>query len=755
MPVQIINKTFTDIFGNSSNFYQANSGDKTSVELLIEETISVQSGGQVGILELDPVNNIIFWNTGNFLTEGFRTGDAINFAIFTAGGSLITSWSTLCTAVNANALDVNAVPSWYNFANGEIVRISVANRKRESLTLFLNHVQNGQSGSEFSLIDGEATMFTFNLNAYVTGATYNGTPVGNKSGQFEITASILDQTIYAINPNTRRYVVTIDIIQSGLYDQSEFNFSNCLKFYAKFRWQSLQDEPFNNFISVFKNDANTGWFNEAFNTNVINATLVQGITQIDYVNPSSGQFVIDSTSSNFGFGCAYISEDPAYFKNRTFSQSEITMILETRQFTIGVPESSALNEFGAGLTMTIDAINVAGSIYTIDYTITPNAQFGDFMNERDPDDRKLYIWAKFGNVNLLLFDQQMVTDPPVGGALDVVQHIFLDHSENFVVSNDTAFNYSANIEDDIAFTGQFLLNKSEQYESLTARIEAFNIVTGAKFTLGSVLFDFTSVPFDGTKHLLFLQLPVQSQLPTTSQKRIARCELLPSIDTFGQYGINVYFPFLYRWEYWLSQLNASIDFFPNNQTRNWFPYDSTGDWSVRFYIEAIKDGLAYTFDDELEIKNYDSEPLIDQNIELIIDSSNTSVGVVVENELMRVVATHTLNSGNWNQSEIWGMITIEPTESSPRFIVSSVVPYDLNSNNPLTPLSGLLVNITFPSPNIARMECFFDPTKINLQNGCKFTTKIKGCISTIVDNEKITTDGIQKLTTDDEIKILA
>jgi hypothetical protein len=54
------------------------------------------------------------------------------------------------------------------------------------------------------------------------------------------------------------------------------------------------------------------------------------------------------------------------------------------------------------------------------------------------------------------------------------------------------------------------------------------------------------------------------------------------------------------------------------------------------------------------------------------------------------------------------------------------------------------------------MECFFDPTRINLENGVKFTTKIKGCNDApFVIIEKTTTDGDDKTTTDGDIKTLA
>ena len=756
MPIQIINKQFTDLFGTTTNYYHANTGDKTTIELEIEEKISVQSGGSVGILEIDPINNVIIWNTGNFLDEGFRVSDTVSFRIFSSSGSLLHSWSATVNSVTANAMDVSTITNLYDYTAGEILLIFVEGRKRESLTLYLNHVANGTTGSEFSSIDGEATVFHFNLNAYVQYATYTGIQVGNKSGQFECTAEILDNTDYASGIDTRSYVLTVEIIQSGLYQSALFDFANCLKFYAKFKWQSLQDEPFNNYVQIFNDDANTGWFNQAFNVDLLNASVLQGITEIDYVNPTSGQIIIDSLSGDYAFGCAYVSNDSTYYKNRTFDQSALSMILETRQFTIGIPESSAINEFGAGFDFQIDNVTVLGTQYTIDYTFTPNAQFGTFIGNQEEDNRNLYVWARFGNVNLLVFSTEMITEPPVGGLIDVVQNIFLDHSENVTTSIETADDYEANIEDDLAFTGKFLLNKGEVYEYLTVYIEAFNTVTQENFILNSVLFDFASVPFNGTKHLLNFNLPVQSQLPLTSEKRNALCVLDTSIDTLTQYGIQVYFPFLYRWEYWLEQLNASIDFYPDNQTKNWYPYDSTPDWTVRFHLEAVKGGLAYTFDNELLIKDYDSEPLIQQDIQLIIDSTNTPVNVVIENELMRIVATHeNLDLTAWNPFETWGMITVEPTESSPRYILSTVIPFDNDVNNPLTPLSGLLMNITYPSPNIARMECYFDPTKINLENGCKFTTKIKGCLGGSFFIEKITCDDIPKITTDDEQKIIA
>lgn len=752
MGVQIINKVFTDIFGNSHNYYQSNAGDKITAKFIVSESIQLQTSAQT-LFYLDAVNNIVTCATENFLIEGFRVGDTVRFSIFSFGGALISTWTTGVNSVTINTIDVGTIPIWYIPANNEIMVVEVVTRKRESLVLNVNHVLNGGTGTEFSLIDGEVSNFTFDLNSYVTNAVINGIQVGNKSGQFEINASIKDLTVYPLN--LRTYELTIEIVQSGLYNVGDFQFNNCLKLFLGFEWQSLFGEPFDNYSFIISDDSNNGWFNEAFNTSLIDATLVDGADLIDYENPTIGQFVIDSASMDFGFGCAYVSNDSNYYKNRPFNQSQLAMLIPTQIFTVGTPVFSEINEFGAGYTLTITNISTIGTLHTIDFVFSPNVQFASFIDSREESDKTFYIWARFGNVNLLVFDSQMEKQTPIGGALTMEQNIFFDHSENITTSLDSFNGYSANIEDDLGFSGKFLLDLNSVYESLTAKIQAFNTLTNETFTLNSTFFNFSSVPFNAGKHLLNITQPVQTTLPTTSEKRNAILELDASIDTPTQYGVHLYFPFLYRWEYWLQQLNANADFYPNDKTKNWFPFGNTGDWELRLNVELVKDGLGYIFTDLIEIKDYDSEPLIFQVIELVIDSTNQNVGVVVENTLMRVYGVHQLLNGNeWNQSETWGQITIEPTESSPRFIASSVVPFDGNSNNPLSPLAGTVVAITYPSPDIAVLECFFNPNAIDLSNGCKFTTKIKGCNQKPIPL-KITTKGDFKVTTNNEFKILA
>ena len=108
----------------------------------------------------------------------------------------------------------------------------------------------------------------------------------------------------------------ISFIQSGLYNSSNYDFDNCLKLYARMNWESLLGEPFNNTEFICSLDANTGWFDQAFNTGIIDATLVQGIQEIAFDSPTTGSFVIESSSGTYAVGSAYVSGDDAYYKNR-------------------------------------------------------------------------------------------------------------------------------------------------------------------------------------------------------------------------------------------------------------------------------------------------------------------------------------------------------------------------------------------------------------------------------------------------------
>lgn len=753
MPILVDSVDFTNFNSGTTSFYRSDAGDETEAVLNIRAGIRMTSIGNP--LVLDPGLNQVQSPSVSWLDEGFRPNDWVLIYRHTSGGSVIsTAWSQI-QYVDDIICDFTSMPFWYSIANNEFISMWVVDAPnsygkiaRDELDILFNHAKTGSAGSEFSLIDAEVSRVKMSgIAALGIGGSVNGILLGNQSGGFLKEASITRVT----SPDSfYKYQVRIKFINPGMYDDGSWFFSStCLKAYIKSEWARIAGEPYAKTIGLYNLDGDTGYFNEPFNTGLLNASVIQGISEIDYCVPTTAEIIVDGPLADVGIGSCYLPTDITYYKNKLQSQRALTMIIPTQDASVLGTYSSDLNPSGAGYDLTINSFSQLGSQSTINITFTPNAAFQAFMDSRDPQDRRFQLWIRCGNLNLLVHDDQLQCAPPVGGPLIMEQsYAFLDHGQNV---DDISGNYSGfecNTEDDIAYIGRFLLDKNVIHESFLIRVEAYNSLTGEDFTLQEAFFGFASVPISGDgRYLLNQSQAIINTLPNTSEKLNAVLSLDPSLDTPSQYGVKIYAPWLMNWKYWLQQNNASVDFWPD-QNKNWVQYDDLlPDWTVRMKLQLVREGLAYTHEENIEIKDYDSNPFILQNIELYVDSTNANVGIITEGQLMRVVATHTLLNGQaWNPSQIWGMITAEPYEAERRWICSTIVDYDNNTSNPLYPLSGLLMPITYPAANVARMECFFNPDLIDLSNGVKFTTKIKGCPGDLIE-VKTMTDGTTKTTT--------
>jgi hypothetical protein len=728
MPITLISRNYEDIFSNNLNYYQANAGDTQIVKFEVWENIRAY-GNASSSLSLDAGNDLITWINGNFLDEGFRVGDEVQITVFHSNGTVHHTYVSTILICNPTQIKITVHTYWYDPTSGETLLIEVNYKtgyKRKGLLLECNHVESGSTGNANSLIDGERTQFTFDLTGTTLGSVISGVQVGFFSGQFNAATSIEDLTTYP--NNTRKYELTIGIIQSGVYDITPFLFSNCLKAFFGLNWEREVGNPNNRTRFVISEDANTGWFDEPFNAGVTDAVLVQGIPSLDYSAVNTGQIAIDSASTDFGFGACYIPTDPAYFNTQFNSQSVLGMLCPSQTSAAPITITSSTNPAGGQYSIEFSNPVTVGTVTTWDYEFTPNSYFTDFIDARIEGDRLFYVWAKYGSVNLLLFADQLTKPEPPAGAIDILISQFVDHSENFnkPVINKTG--YEANTEDDLSFLALIMIKFGDVITSINPSLEAYNSVTGESFNLFNANFDLTSVPIVAGKHQVNQSILLNTELPTTSEKRSAHLFLAPAYDTVLKYAMNLSFPFLNDWRYWIALPGANADFYPNEQNRNYVPFDNTGNWGVRLNLSMIKNGLNFQFTNDLIIKDYDSDPNIFQEIELYIESTGQNVQVIVDGELHRIIATHTnLDASAWDVSNIWGMITIEPTESSPRWICSTIIDIDGNSLNPLSPITGLTATLTFLTPNVAKIECFFDPGKINLTNGVKFTTKIKGC----------------------------
>lgn len=735
MPVIVLNKQFDNQNGDVTSYLRANTGDKITATIDFQSSILVQSSNANYIYN-DPVQNIIYWASGSFEDEGFRFGDDVRIKVFTSTGSLIYNDLVTVTSVSDGALYVDDIPHWYDQTDGQIVQISVdtsAGRKREGLILDVNLVPNGQDGNEFSLIDSEVNRLLFNLLELPSGGTADGIIIGNKSGGAIESCQIEDITPMGMT-DAYQYRVSVVFYMWSIYDESDFATADCLKFYAKSKWQSYFGEPFSNTELIVNDDADTGWFNQAFNQGIVDAELVQSISEMAYDVTSTGTAIIESASDIVGFGACYIPSDETYYKNKVLGMQDYAFMGPT-EYVAAYPQARSINGVnGAAYNLTLNR-TVDGTTQTFDVELHGNTAFKNFFAGRAVGDRRFVIWVKVGNLNLTVFDGQLTSNPPVAGPFDFVETKVLNHGQNVQTIPAGLSSISANIEDDLCFVGGFQAVLGEAMTSITAEVRAYNLDTDEFFSLQSVVFDIASVPIVGGRHVLNLSQSVFSSLPTTSAKRNALLVLDSTYDDYPSnlYGVRLALPYLYRWETWLQQLNANNDFYPNKD-KNWLQYGTTGSWVLQLNIELIKDNLQYVFNENLEIKDYDSQPLLDNDVKLYYPEFNESlpesnvITALPENTIVEIVTTHAINNGSaWITGEIWGMITIEPTQSSPRWISSTVIDFDNNISNPLTPIAGLTkCEISFPVENVARLRCLLDTSKIDITNGVKITSKIYG-----------------------------
>jgi len=272
MPIILINQTFSDLYGSSTNYLKVNTGDLFTFRLDLQESISVTSGASINI-QNNPTTDIMTWLGGSWAEEGFRVGDTIDIVVYNVNtGAVVNSTSTSVDWIQDEEMKVaSALSSWYDFQT-EAVNIFVTGRAREGMELSLNFVANGSQGNEYSLIDGNATRFNFDMKNN-PGPTFFGMQFGDRSGMFQVPMPELLLT--SSTASTRFYSLTFRTTLPTLYTDANFQFNNCLKLYAKMSWESLLGEPFDTLDAIFNDDGDTGWFDMGFNSEPVEAVLVQ------------------------------------------------------------------------------------------------------------------------------------------------------------------------------------------------------------------------------------------------------------------------------------------------------------------------------------------------------------------------------------------------------------------------------------------------------------------------------------------------
>ena len=744
MPVTIISNSYQDNFGSPiTTQYRSNVGDLTTLTQIVHSNIRKSSTSSP--LLLDVSNNQIYSTSGSWLEEGFIIGDSVDVNIYDSSGSVVHTYSTTVLYVDSSILELATVTHFYDSVSGETMLIEVSGRNRGDLIVAFNQVQNSSTGSTYSLIDGEATRVTFpSLHSLIVGSLQTGNLVGNQSGQFLNRVTIeRDSDI----DNTRVYTLVFTFLNSGIYNQSWFSSSDCLKNFINYEWDTSDTNPQYTTNVVYNEKGNTGFLNEAYNVGVVDTVLVStNFTQLDYSTTTSNlEVVIDGVTSDISLGASYTSVDDTYYKSKVESASVMSMITYT-QLATGTLSSMA-NSSGASYNIIVNSVNTIGSQSTINFDFQPNAAFNTFMSARSLGDRKFYIWVKGGSRNIIVLAEQLYKAEISGEIISLSLDEFKDHNDSIVLGDaDTPARFDT--EDDVSYTARFLLTKNQLYSNFKVRVMAYNNVTNEEFNLQESLFSFASIPYDSVNGIYSIDesQTIVTTLPTTSNKRIATFKRYTPNDTVLSYGVELYYPFLCRWEYWLNLLISTFtsSFYPN-QNKNWQQYSAASNWAVKIRLELVDYpfGTMDFYDRPFTITDYDYDANVDSGIALYRDSTSSYVSIIPQGEIMTIYSVHKNLSGNW--ADVWGAITVEPFESAPRSISSSVIDYDNNLSNPLTPVSGTKIAIDLSQPDWAVLSCKFDTNKLDVSNGVKITSKIKGDTTAAWANAySVSFDGISQ-----------
>lgn len=767
MAIKLINSTFTDIYSNTTNDFKANAGDKIKVRHEFELEISCLSSSE-NQLKIDKFENKLSRTKGSFLTDGFRVGHMCGLIIINNTNSITEAYVNMqIFAISDLEMTIGNLPNRNNWNSGtDYTVLLISTNVFDSVNFAFNFVDSqipkDSTPTLESLIDQETSKFVADgISALAVGGTLSMTQIGKKSGQFTPTATVIRLTD-AVNPYTafnssrKRFAIEIDnVIFPAMFDTNSFIGDKCLKYYSKTSFKSSSTDSLAPTVIEFKEKANTGLWNEAFNEDKPVSTSSTGTTTLFYNKTNNFNVSFTSlTSANinvFELGAMYLTVDDDYNKNKDNGQEFYLPFLKTG--LIGASDigndwdSSTTFPFNIAMTnyTQVDAGGTRTHTLTLSlnpYYANPNG-FGKFLENRGDLDRKFLLWAKVGNTNRLLFDGELSFEEPVGILFPTITKNIINHDNNADYKNLTLLNNVSNsdfnIEDDIAYIAEFPLYTYDKNEAVVAKVVARNTSTGDEFVLNRVNFDLTNIDL---QYFINQTAPVSNNLPDSSLKKQAF--LYEKLALSGdEMNVRLFYPILIDWKYWEELLSTHPYFVSKSKNNaNWFNYFDLP-WKVFVKAEIKRNGVVDFNYTELSFKNYDDWGGT-STIELFDETEATQFTSLQGSKKMLIKATHVF-IGNFTGFP-YGMITIEPKESSPRFILSTEID-KTQTNNPLIGIANpKRCDMEFVGLNTIILRCYVDTNLLDGNNFC-ISSKIseEGQDNNHSEEAKITELGEDKL----------
>jgi hypothetical protein len=184
--------------------------------------------------------------------------------------------------------------------------------------------------------------------------------------------------------------------------------------------------------------------------------------------------------------------------------------------------------------------------------------------------------------------------------------------------------------------------------------------------------------------------------------------------------MRLYYPFLINWTYWQKLVTTHPYFVSQNISNNdWFNFQ-VAPWSLKIKTEIVRNDKTDWFYKDISIKDYDDSTVV-STISLFEYPAMTALNNLKEDKQILIRATHVAPTA-W-LTDIYGQITIEPKESSPRWVMSTEIDTNTDTPNPLYGINDNKLTTSGLGTTTIVFECLLDMTKVTSSNLC-ITSKI-------------------------------
>jgi len=761
--ILITRREYTNQFrAETTSWLLGNVGDIITLEIDTEvtiESVSSQSNPFTsnGIDEFTRA-------TGNFQAEGHSVGSTIawNVDVTTSGIPANYSGTGTITVLNPTFMRVTVVsgtfpPSFdYPFGNSSVTTSELgifSTDQIDAVVFNYNFISNSDlsTNSLNSLVDGTIPTFkATGINPNNTSTLVPLIPLSFNSGISLLFANIKGA---GVSGYVQKFTTSIQFQIMPLFEDFS-DFQNLKAPTFLFGAESLTDVFSFKFLPQIANPnislsvdssnvaqlGNVGWFDENYNGNTslysklgssYTTTSGSSVSAIQLNDTTNFIYEINqpnnSATSKYKMGFAFVPVDKTLLENKNKYNYENILynglgIAPLDQSTTSSFFVGAENTFGAKMDIQFDSITANGNTVTIKGQFIPNAKFEAYLKTINTDDWNYIVWISCADESLattvsdrvsVLVDSNQFIEKALSFVSGDVSIDFLNHAQQPI--NVASPTYLGALEDEISSKSLMYLDtsKTETVNEITFLVEGFNIVTNQSFIAETYTVDTSNFLTDinGVQQISFDSNRGFQMLPTVD-KNIIKISREPSEDIGTKKAYLMFYPFRYRWEYWIQNNLVPTDLIDgtkvfDGQNQNWYRLSSfQSNWKFRFSIQTKLNSSSKVLNTKnntnLFIRNYEESTVWDgeithfdetgaTNLFVGLDANGIRQNAILDQDKTLIQADFDLENlaGNVGSiSNYYGVIRIEKFENggiNGIEMLSSVLD---NENNILKPVSG-------------------------------------------------------------------